>query len=144
MDVGERVTSKRPEEPEHELSVTVDAIHRAADSIDHHFQVIEGLAADRRDSTIAHRDIAETPMRTDPSPRTSRCTGGVLSQPMATKPLPGYVRPGRPSRRPRQFMLHRVSRVGMIALALVGALAITLLVLGLAGVHAVTDHVRIH
>src|SRR6476659_5839280 len=64
MDVGERVTSKRPEEPEHELSVTVDAIHRAADSIDHDFQVIEGPAADRRDSTIAHRDIAETPMRT--------------------------------------------------------------------------------
>ena len=63
---------------------------------------------------------------------------------MATKPLPGYVRPGRLARRPRQFMLDRVARFGLAALALVGALAIALLVLGLAGVHAVTDHFRIH
>jgi hypothetical protein len=63
---------------------------------------------------------------------------------MATKPLPGYVRPGRLARRPRQFMLYRVARFGLVALALVGALAIVLLVLGLAGVHGVTDHFRIH
>ena len=63
---------------------------------------------------------------------------------MAIKPLPGYVRPGRLARRPRQFMLYRVARVGLVALALVGALAIALLVLGLAGVHGVTNHFRVH
>ena len=63
---------------------------------------------------------------------------------MAIKPLPGYVRPGRLARRPRQFMLYRVARLGLVTLALVGALAIALLVLGLAGVHAVTDHFRVH
>ena len=63
---------------------------------------------------------------------------------MATKPLPGYVRPGRPAHRPRRFTLYRVARFGLVALALVGALTIALLVLGLAGVHGVTDHFRIH
>jgi hypothetical protein len=41
-------------------------------------------------------------------------------------------------------MLYRVARFGLAALALVGALAIMLLVLGLVGVHAVTEHFRIH
>ena len=45
LDVGERVISKPPEEPEHELSVIVDAIHRTAGSIDHQVEVIDGLAA---------------------------------------------------------------------------------------------------
>ena len=63
---------------------------------------------------------------------------------MATKPLPGYVRPGRLARRPRQFMLYRVARFGLVALALVGTLTIAFLVLGLAGVHEVTDHFRLH
>ena len=63
---------------------------------------------------------------------------------MATKPLPRYLRPGRLPRRPRQLMLYRVGRFGLAALALVGALAIALLVLGLVGVHAVTGHFRIH
>jgi hypothetical protein len=40
-------------------------------------------------------------------------------------------------------VLSRVARVGLVALALVGALAIAVLVLGLAGVHAVTDHFHI-
>ena len=62
---------------------------------------------------------------------------------MAIKPLPGYVRPGRLARRPRQFMLDRVARFGLVALMLVGALAIALLVLGLVGLHAVTEHFRI-
>ncbi len=44
LDVGERVISKPLEEPEHELTVIVDAIHRTADSIEHHVEVIEGLA----------------------------------------------------------------------------------------------------
>ena len=63
---------------------------------------------------------------------------------MATKPLPRYLRPGRLPHRPRQFMLYRVGRVGLAALALVGVLAIAVLVLGLVGVHAVTEHFRIH
>jgi len=63
---------------------------------------------------------------------------------MAITPLPGYVRPGRLARRPRQFMLHRVARFGLAALVLVGALALALLLLGVAGLHAVTDHFRIH
>jgi hypothetical protein len=41
-------------------------------------------------------------------------------------------------------MLPRVARFGLVALALVGALAIALLVLGLSGVHGVTEHFRIH
>ena len=63
---------------------------------------------------------------------------------MATKPLPRYLRPGRLARRPRHVMLDRVGRSGLAALALVGALAIAVLVLGLVGVHAVTEHFRIH
>ena len=63
---------------------------------------------------------------------------------MATKPLPRYLRPGRLPRRPRQFMLYRVGHFGRAALALVGAVAIAVLVLGLVGVHAVTEHFRFH
>ncbi len=44
LDVGERVISKPLEQPEHELTVIVDAAHRVADSIEHHVEVIEGLA----------------------------------------------------------------------------------------------------
>lgn len=36
--------SKPLEQPEHELTLIVDAIHRTADSTDHHVEVIEGLA----------------------------------------------------------------------------------------------------
>ena len=63
---------------------------------------------------------------------------------MATKLLPRYLRPGRLPRRPRQFVLYRVGRFGLAALTLVAALAIALLVLGLVGVHAVTEHSLIH
>jgi hypothetical protein len=44
LDVGERVISKPLEAPEHELDVIVAAIHRSADAIEHHVEVIEGLA----------------------------------------------------------------------------------------------------
>jgi len=44
LTVGERLISKPLEEPERELGVIVEAIHRAADSIEHHVEVIEGLA----------------------------------------------------------------------------------------------------
>lgn len=63
---------------------------------------------------------------------------------MAIKPIPGYIRPGRLARRPREMPLYRLARYGLVALALIGVLTIALLVLGLTGVHAVTDHFRIH
>jgi hypothetical protein len=63
---------------------------------------------------------------------------------MATKPLPGYVSRGRLARRPRQFVVYRVARLAVVMLAVLGALAIALLVLGLLGLHAVTDHFSIH
>jgi hypothetical protein len=62
---------------------------------------------------------------------------------MATKPLPGYVSRGRLPRRRRQLVVYRVARFALVILAVVGALAIALLVLGLLGLHAVTQHFRI-
>ena len=44
LGAGEHEVSKPFDEPEHELLDAVEAIHRASDSIDHHVQVIEGLA----------------------------------------------------------------------------------------------------
>jgi len=63
---------------------------------------------------------------------------------MATKPLQGYAKPGRLSRRPRHFAPYRFAQFILIVLALIGALAIALLVLGLLGVHDVTEHFRVH
>jgi len=63
---------------------------------------------------------------------------------MATKPLPGYVSRGRLSSRPRQFVVYRVARLVLMMLAVIGALAIALLVLGLLGLHAVIEHFSIH
>ena len=61
-----------------------------------------------------------------------------------TKPLPAYARPGRLPRRPQRFAPYRIARFILIVLALIGAAAIALLVLGLLNVHAVTNHFRIH
>jgi preprotein translocase subunit Sss1 len=61
-----------------------------------------------------------------------------------TKPLPAYARPGRLARRPQRFEPHQIARLILIVLALIGTVAIALLVLGLVHVHAVTNHVRIH
>jgi hypothetical protein len=44
LGVGESEVSKPLDEAEHELVDAVWAIHRASDSIDHHVEVIEGLA----------------------------------------------------------------------------------------------------
>jgi hypothetical protein len=63
---------------------------------------------------------------------------------MATKPLPAYATPGRLSRRPRHFAPYRMARFVLVALALIGMVAVTLLVLGLLNVHAVTNHFGIH
>jgi hypothetical protein len=59
---------------------------------------------------------------------------------MATKPLPRYVSRGRLARRPRQFIAYRVARLAVVMLAVLGAVAIALLVVGLLGLHVVTDH----
>jgi hypothetical protein len=63
---------------------------------------------------------------------------------MVTKPLPGYVSRGRLARRPRQFMVYRVARFALVMLAVIGAVAVALLVLGLLGLHAVTDHFSVY
>jgi hypothetical protein len=63
---------------------------------------------------------------------------------MATKPLPRYVSRGRLARRQRQFAVYRVARFALLTLAVIGALAIALLVLGLLGLDAVTEHFSIH
>jgi len=63
---------------------------------------------------------------------------------MATKPLPGYAQPGRLARRPQRFAPDRLARFIVIVFALIGVIAIALLVVGLLDVHAVTDHSRIH
>ena len=60
-----------------------------------------------------------------------------------TKPLPAYVRPGRLPHR-RRLAPYRIARFTLIVLALIGTVAIVLLVLGLLDVHAVTNHFRIH
>jgi hypothetical protein len=60
---------------------------------------------------------------------------------MATEPPP---RRGRQTRRPRHFAPYRLARFILLVLALIGAIAIALLVLGLLNVDLVTDHFRIH
>ncbi len=68
----------------------------------------------------------------------------VVSRGMATKPLPRFTTPGRLQRRRRRgFAADRTRNIGIV-LALIGALAVTLLLLGLLGVHVVTEHFRIH
>ena len=59
LDVGERLISKPLEEPEHDLSVIVDASHLAADSIEHHLEVIEGLATsvEPLNDSVNHRAV---------------------------------------------------------------------------------------
>jgi putative copper export protein len=63
---------------------------------------------------------------------------------MATKPLSVFATPGRMRRRPRHIAPDVVARFILVALALVGVIAIALLVLGLLNVPAVTSHFRIH
>ena len=63
---------------------------------------------------------------------------------MATKSLPAYATPGRLPPGLRHFAPYRIARFILIAHALIGTVAIALLVLGLLNVHAVTNHYRIH
>lgn len=63
---------------------------------------------------------------------------------MASKPLSVFKEPGR--RRHRRWTpgLHGLAPFVVALLALVGLVAVALLVLGLLDVHAVTRHFRIH
>ena len=78
------------------------------------------------------------------APDASRTPLLLVSVSMATKPLPRYVSRGRLARRPRQFVVVRVARAVLVTLAVIGALAIATLVVGLLGLHAVTEHISIH
>jgi len=60
------------------------------------------------------------------------------------KVAPGVRKPGRLPRRGRHLSSCRIARFILIALALIGTVAIARLVLGLLNVHAVTNHLRIH
>jgi hypothetical protein len=63
---------------------------------------------------------------------------------MASKPLSVFTEPGR---RPHRHWGHRLYGFALflvVALALVGVVAIALLILGLLDVHAVTRHFSVH
>jgi hypothetical protein len=70
--------------------------------------------------------------------------GVKYPDPMATKPVSVFTRPGRVRRRPRHIAPRLVTRLILVVLALVGVIAIGFLVLGLLNVHAITNHFRIH
>ena len=63
---------------------------------------------------------------------------------MATKRLSVFASSGRPSYRQRHFAGYRMGLFVLIVFALIGAIAVVLVVLGLLNVHAVTEHFRIH
>jgi hypothetical protein len=75
---------------------------------------------------------------------------GVLTADKAVKREGGFDRIRAPRgdrrlpRRPRHFAPYRIARLILLVLALIGAVAIALLVLGLLHVHLVTNHIRIH
>jgi hypothetical protein len=63
---------------------------------------------------------------------------------MATKPLSVFTTPGRLPYRQRHFAAYRIRAFAVVVFALIGVIAIVLLVLGLLNVHVVTEHFRIH
>jgi hypothetical protein len=63
---------------------------------------------------------------------------------MASKPLSVFNEPGRRRHRHWRPALHSVALFLVLALAIVGLLALVLLVLGLLDVNAVTRHFNIH
>lgn len=62
---------------------------------------------------------------------------------MADEPTPA-AKGGRLPRRPRHFAPYRLARLIVVVLALIGVIALALLVLGLLDVEVVTDHFHIH
>ena len=63
---------------------------------------------------------------------------------MASKPLSVFKEPGRRRHRQWRHGLYAVALFLLVALALVGLVAVTLLVLGLLDVDAVTRHFTVH
>jgi hypothetical protein len=63
---------------------------------------------------------------------------------MATEPSGAPDAIERLPRRPQHFAPYRLGRSIVLVLALIGVIAIALLVLGLFHVHVVTEHFRIH
>jgi hypothetical protein len=63
---------------------------------------------------------------------------------MATKPLSVFKEPGRRRHRHWRPALHRLALLLVLALAIVGAIALVLLILGLLDVGAVTRHFSVH
>jgi hypothetical protein len=63
---------------------------------------------------------------------------------MVTKTLSVLSTPRRVRRRPRHLAPYLVARFILTVLALIGAIAIVLLVLGLFNVHGVVSHFRIY
>lgn len=63
---------------------------------------------------------------------------------MTTKPLRSAATPGQLPRRRRRIMRPRLLRLLAAALAMLGAIALLVLILGLLDVHAVTAHLRLH
>jgi hypothetical protein len=63
---------------------------------------------------------------------------------MAAKPLSVFKEPGRRRHRQWRPALHGLAVFLVVALAIVGLLALVLLVLGLLDVNAVTRHFNVH
>ena len=63
---------------------------------------------------------------------------------MASKPLSVFKEPGRRRHRQWSHGLYRLALVLVAVLAVVGLVAVALLVLGLLDVNAVTRHFRVH
>ena len=63
---------------------------------------------------------------------------------MASKPLSVFKEPGRRRHRRWAPTVHGLGLLLVVALAIVGLVALVLLVLGLLDVHAVTRHFNIH
>jgi hypothetical protein len=63
---------------------------------------------------------------------------------MTTRPLPSPATPGRLPRRRRRITPSRLLRPVETTLAVIGAIAIVLLLLGVLDVHAVTEHLSVH
>jgi hypothetical protein len=63
---------------------------------------------------------------------------------MASKPLSVFKEPGRRRQRQWRRALYGLAPFLVVVLALIGLVAVVLLVLGLLDVHAVTRHFDIH
>jgi hypothetical protein len=63
---------------------------------------------------------------------------------MASKPLSVFKEPGRRRHRQWRHGLYGLAPFLVVALALVGLVAVALLILGVLDVHAVTRHFSVH